>query len=74
MGHQEHFFQERMPAVFTSSKSTVIGADKLNFFVIMHQIDYNGNISLITFNRSRHSGNALGAPNCHLQVLKSCVK
>ena len=24
MSHQEHFFPERMPAVFTSSKSTVI--------------------------------------------------
>ena len=23
MSHQEHFFQEHMPAVFTSSKSTV---------------------------------------------------
>ena len=23
MSHQEHFFPERMPAVFTSSKSTV---------------------------------------------------
>ena len=34
MSHQEHFFPEGMPAVFTSSKSTV----KLSRFNIVHRV------------------------------------
>ena len=43
MSHQEHFFPERMPAVFTSSKSTVRSqtlrnsiAKQTNFFFFQH--------------------------------------
>ena len=47
MSHQEHFFPECMPAVFTSSKSTVIQAAEISLR-LKRQVTDIVNITFVT--------------------------
>ena len=45
MSHQEHFFPERMPAVFTSSKSTVTKSDNDQSLILGVYLSVKGILS-----------------------------
>ena len=62
MSHQEHFFPERMPAVFTSSKSTVKSYHNLYYLGIPFQGTWRHRRSKLELLISRLPQPSVGMP------------